>query len=130
MRDLDELAACCELRFNQSPGPQPLFEIIQALDKVRREFFDRTLLRRVYCARRVKCDLAVKAFVRLKIISDVVNLIEPDAAALETKLDGAKGQPAGVVHSDVPDPSKFLFFDRGNNSAVLNQRCRRVTLLP
>src|SRR5258705_5290948 len=102
--------------------PQPLYELVKALDKVRGESFDRPLLRRVDCARRVKRDLAVKPFVRFEVISDVVNLIEADARALEAKLDRAKRQPAGVVHTDVPDASELFFLDCGDHTTVLDQR--------
>jgi hypothetical protein len=79
--------------------------------------------------RGVEGDFAVKSFVGLQVVCNVINLVECDAGAIEAKLDGSKRKTTGIIHSDVPDARKFLFFDRRYYAAILDQRGGCVAFL-
>src|ERR1041384_7864763 len=71
----------------------------------------------------------MKSPMRLEVISDAIYLVEADARAFEAEFNRAKGQPSGVIHSDVSYASELFFLYCRDNAPILNQGSRRVAFL-
>src|SRR5215510_5569907 len=66
---------------------------------------------------------------RLVVISDVVNVLDPDAGGSEAVPDGLVRQPSGLADADAADARQLLFLDGGDDPPIFEQRRRRVTLM-
>src|SRR5262245_29842968 len=66
---------------------------------------------------------------RLVVISDVVNILYPDAGGFKAVPDGLVRQPSRLADADAVDARQFLFLDGGDDPPVFEQRRRRVTLM-
>ena len=63
-----------------------LSQVVEAFDKIVRECFERRFGGQVGRVRRVESDFAMKELVRLKIIGDVIDLIESYSGAFQAKI--------------------------------------------
>src|SRR5262245_3044003 len=66
---------------------------------------------------------------RLVVISDVVNIPDPDPGGFEAVPDGLVRQPSGLADADAADARQLLFLDGGDDPPIFEQRRRRITLM-
>src|SRR5262245_60803287 len=66
---------------------------------------------------------------RLVVISDVINILDPDAGGFEAVPDGLVRSPSGLADADAADARQLLFLDGGDDPPIFEQRRRRVTLM-
>src|SRR5205085_54270 len=129
MRHDDELAACRQTRFDQSLRAQALLQTIEAVHKIGRKVFNGIAAERLRRARRVEGNLSMKELVRFEIVSHYIKLLEGNAGALKTELNGAVRQATGVIHADVANARQLFFFDGRDDAPVLHERGSRIAFL-
>src|SRR5262245_66515173 len=66
---------------------------------------------------------------RLVVISEVVNILDPDTGGFEAVPDGLVRQPSGLADADAADARQLLLLDGGDDPPIFEQRRRRITLM-